>query len=197
MRAIPNILTAFRGFVVSPVLVAYFYYESTHVIFSPARTWAHAICLALVVLGVLSDFDGSIARRFGWESKWGQTFDPLADKLFGLAMLAVVCLYFDDWRLELIVTPVIIIFAYSVTTTVMRMYGMISAPSRIAQWKTGVLMAAKIVFMLAITLELWKWEAWVYYAGAVLVWMTAIMCFFCMLRYLSQNRRQVRAVPAE
>jgi len=68
LRFLPNLLTVGRMVVVPPMawLLLSGYYD-----------WA----LGLAVFAGVSDLlDGWLARRYGWQTRWGGVLDPLADK---------------------------------------------------------------------------------------------------------------------
>ncbi|NEZ03269.1 CDP-alcohol phosphatidyltransferase family protein [Wenzhouxiangella sp. XN201] len=70
---LPNLLTIGRMLVVPPMVWLLLIGE---------YQWA----LALAVFAGVSDLlDGWLARRFGWQTRWGGVFDPLADKLLMMA----------------------------------------------------------------------------------------------------------------
>ena len=78
MRFIPNIITCARLLLALPI------------------TWAlcngsFEIALALfVVAGVSDGLDGWLARRYGWQSRFGAFLDPAADKmLMGLVFIVL------------------------------------------------------------------------------------------------------------
>lgn len=64
------------------------------------------IALIVFVVAALTDwYDGWVARRFGYISRWGKFFDPLADKIFAsAAMLAYVWLgLLDGWMVWIVI----------------------------------------------------------------------------------------------
>jgi cardiolipin synthase (CMP-forming) len=70
---LPNLLTVGRMIVVPPIV---------WLLLTEQYQWA----LALAIFAGLSDLlDGWLARRFGWQSKFGSFADPLADKLLMVA----------------------------------------------------------------------------------------------------------------
>lgn len=81
MYNIPNLLTLFRMFSIPIIIISlipqsYFY------------NWAAVI---LYAVACLSDFlDGYIARKFKIESKFGQLFDPIADKILVISVLFIL-----------------------------------------------------------------------------------------------------------
>ena len=81
MKALPNIISVFRIFLV-PVFVAAYIFDENPVKYS-----------AIIVYAVagLSDFlDGFLARRFNAQSKLGKLLDPLADKL--MTFTVMICI---------------------------------------------------------------------------------------------------------
>jgi cardiolipin synthase len=78
MHQLPNLLTLLRLALVLPI---------AGLLLSERYSQA----LSLFVIASLSDaLDGFLARRFGWTSRLGKLFDPLADKL--LLVTSVICL---------------------------------------------------------------------------------------------------------
>ena len=69
MHHIPNIISAFRIFLVLPI--AFHLYQ---------ESWK--VALVLIFIAGLSDaLDGFLARKFSWQSRLGSFLDPIADKL--------------------------------------------------------------------------------------------------------------------
>ena len=69
MRHIPNILTVLR--LLGTVPVVWLILE---------RRFIEALVTSFLI-AVTDSIDGWLARRFGWQSKFGALMDPLADKL--------------------------------------------------------------------------------------------------------------------
>ncbi|MFN0105973.1 MAG: CDP-alcohol phosphatidyltransferase family protein, partial [Bryobacteraceae bacterium] len=68
MRHIPNLLTVLR-IIATPVILN--------------RIWERDLDTALVLFflsGMTDTIDGTLARRYGWTSKFGAFVDPIADK---------------------------------------------------------------------------------------------------------------------
>lgn len=66
---LPNVLTVARILAVAPLIVC-------------LLTGRYSLALALAVFAGITDaLDGWLARRFGWQSRFGGFADPLADKL--------------------------------------------------------------------------------------------------------------------
>lgn len=68
MRHIPNVLTVLR-ILATPVILY--------------RIWERDLDLALILFflsGMTDTIDGTLARRYGWGSRFGAFIDPIADK---------------------------------------------------------------------------------------------------------------------
>ncbi|MBI1806442.1 MAG: CDP-diacylglycerol--glycerol-3-phosphate 3-phosphatidyltransferase [Ignavibacteria bacterium] len=94
--SIPNSLTIFR-ILLTPVFIILLFSESS---------FLKQIALVVYIVAALTDFyDGWVARRYGYVSRWGKFLDPLADKilsaaaLFSFAYLRLV----DVWMVWVIV----------------------------------------------------------------------------------------------
>jgi cardiolipin synthase len=68
VRHIPNLLTILRLFA-TPVIVLQIL----------SRDFRPALIL-FAAAGLTDTADGTLARRFGWSSRWGALMDPIADK---------------------------------------------------------------------------------------------------------------------
>ncbi len=125
---IPNFLTIFR-IIITPLFVYSF--------FQPGLTWRFAMFLIFLFSTITDKVDGSLARKYGWESALGKFLDPLADKV--LITSAFICLIFVDY-IDIWMVAVIVIRDFFVTW--LRSYGQkIKKPIKtleIARWKTGV-----------------------------------------------------------
>jgi len=94
--SIPNSLTIFR-IILTPVFVILLFAESS---------FLKQISLVVYVVAALTDwYDGWVARRYGYVSRWGQFLDPLADKILALAALFsfVYLNLIDGWMVWIIV----------------------------------------------------------------------------------------------
>ena len=86
---IPNILTVLR-IILTPV---FYYFLVQHKL---------TLGLLIFIIVALTDIaDGYIARKFGWESKFGQALDPFADKfMVAFALIAILKAYeFPTWAI--------------------------------------------------------------------------------------------------
>lgn len=127
-RHIPNILTIFR-ILITPLFVYSF--------FQPGLGWRIIMFFIFLFSTITDKVDGSLARKYGWESALGKFLDPLADKV--LITSAFICLIFVDY-IDIWMVAIIVIRDFVVTW--LRSYGQkIKQPIKtleIARWKTGV-----------------------------------------------------------
>ncbi|MBA4313214.1 MAG: CDP-diacylglycerol--glycerol-3-phosphate 3-phosphatidyltransferase [Chlorobiaceae bacterium] len=100
--SIPNSLTALR-IILTPVFVILLFDESSF--------WKQIALLVYIVAALTDWYDGWVARKYGYVSRWGQFFDPLADKILSLAALFSFAYLnlIDAWMVWIIVVRDIII----------------------------------------------------------------------------------------
>jgi HAD superfamily phosphatase (TIGR01668 family) len=117
--------------------------------------WLPLLPLALVAFA--SDFfDGWLARRWKVVSTFGMAFDPLADKVVCLVLLAIAAVYVQDWYWALFT-----IFAvYDVFTMTTRFISPRPMPaSKVAKLKTALLMVGLICMILGMYATVLAWLA--------------------------------------
>lgn len=100
--SIPNSLTALR-ILLTPVFVILLFDESSF--------WKQIALLVYIVAALTDWYDGWVARKYGYVSRWGQFFDPLADKILSLSALFSFAYLnlIDVWMVWIIVARDIII----------------------------------------------------------------------------------------
>jgi CDP-diacylglycerol--glycerol-3-phosphate 3-phosphatidyltransferase len=111
MLTLSNRLTLFR-IVLTPVFV--------FLLFSSGSFARIALVFVLCIASLTDWYDGYLARRFGYVTKWGQFLDPLADKIFitaGFLSFSVLG-YVRLWM-------VLVILVRDFLITGFRFYGMI------------------------------------------------------------------------
>lgn len=93
---LPNSLTLLRV-LLTPLFIA--------LLFSDSSFWKQIALLVYIVAALTDWYDGWVARKFGYISRWGKFFDPLADKILSSAALfAFVYLgLVDAWMVWIIV----------------------------------------------------------------------------------------------
>jgi len=83
IHQLPNSITIIRIVLVFPVLWC-------------LLTQRYDVALILFAIAGFSDgLDGYLARRFHWQSRFGEIADPLADKF--MLVSAFTCLWWDGW----------------------------------------------------------------------------------------------------
>ncbi len=118
--SIPNSLTILR-IALTPLFVTLLFSESSAL---------KQLALGVYIIAALTDwFDGWVARRYGYVSRWGKFLDPLADKvLSAAAILSFVYLRLvDAWMVWVIISRDLII-------TTLRSY---------AEWKNEPIVTSK------------------------------------------------------
>ncbi|HUB93386.1 MAG TPA: CDP-alcohol phosphatidyltransferase family protein [Verrucomicrobiae bacterium] len=123
--------------------------------------------LPLALLAFVSDFlDGWLARRWRVVSTFGMAFDPLADKIVCLTLLAVAAVYIEGWYWVLFA-----LFAvYDVFTMTMRFVSSRPMPaSKTAKLKTALLMVGLVAMILG------KYTPILAFVAAVLLAVAAVL----------------------
>ncbi len=94
--SIPNSLTTFR-IILTPVFAL--------CLFSESSFWKQISLIVYVVAGLTDWYDGWVARKYGYVTRWGKFLDPLADKILSLtALFSFVYLnLIDGWMVWVIV----------------------------------------------------------------------------------------------
>jgi cardiolipin synthase len=135
MRNLPNIMTATR-LLTLPLLVLLMMIDTA---------WAAWSALALYTLGCITDWlDGYVARKYHLESSFGKFLDPIADKIFVMAVLVTLIAngHVTGWW----IVPVLLILAREFLISGLREFlgpKNIQVPvTRLAKWKTGFQMTS-------------------------------------------------------
>ena len=112
------------------------------------------ICAALFIGTALTDmFDGKIARRDGLVTDFGKFLDPVADKFMVIGALFVILYKFENLKIAMIFTLIIIVFR-ELAVTSMRLVvstgeGIVIAANYLGKIKT----VSQIVFISTVFLE--------------------------------------------
>jgi len=106
-KQIPNILTVLRLVLVVPIMVLFFWIQTS----AQIQVWV----LALTILASLTDWlDGWSARKFNCVSDFGKIHDPLADKWLTVLYLPLVALGMIHFL------PVTLLWLKDITSTYLR-----------------------------------------------------------------------------
>ncbi|WP_164931729.1 CDP-alcohol phosphatidyltransferase family protein [Dyella sp. M7H15-1] len=141
------------------------------------RQWPSALAL-VAVAGVSDGVDGFLARRYGWQSRWGGILDATADKL-----LLVCCFVILAWLSEIPMWLAVIVCGRDAVITLgallwRLLIGRIDPhPSLLS--KACTLM--QIVYLLAVLLTLIHWPM---PAISLFVWPVAVLCVLSGLDYV-------------
>lgn len=135
MRNLPNYLTISR-LVALPFLLILMFID---------REWAAWLAVALYTISAVTDWlDGYAARRMNFVSAFGKFLDPIADKIFVMAV--IMCLIatgkLDGWW---IIAPLLIMSREFLISGLREFLGPlnITVPvSKLAKWKTASQMTA-------------------------------------------------------
>jgi len=96
LRLLPNLISLTRIVLVWPIAVFYS-------IPTPLAYWT---VLLLIVISYISDFiDGFVARQLSQQSRLGLVLDPVADKIWTIAMVFLIYFYrgFPMWIMAVII----------------------------------------------------------------------------------------------
>lgn len=175
MRALPNILTLSRIFMV-PMLVALLW----------DRHWANGYLAAFALyalMGITDYFDGYLARAQGTVSKLGVFLDPIADKIM---VAAVILMLVDTNFIEgFNIIPALVILLREIAVSGLREFlasAKVSLPvSQLAKWKTTFQIVALGSLILAGGLPHWHLPTQV---GVVTLWLAAILTLITGWDYL-------------
>ena len=122
---LPNLLTVARMIVVPPIV---------WLLLIEQYQWA----LALAVFAGVSDLlDGWLARRFGWQSRFGSFADPLADKLLMMAtyLTLAALAYLPWWLVGLVILRDLIIVGGGLFYHV-RFEKVVAEPTQLSRFNT-------------------------------------------------------------
>jgi len=87
---LPNLISITRIVIIIPTVI----------LFPPVTMQERWVVVGLLIAAYLSDmFDGLFARKFNQRSKLGLVLDPLADKLWTIAVVTLLCRHRDlpEW----------------------------------------------------------------------------------------------------
>ncbi len=137
----------------APAMILSSELAATHALASMQyRQFWGGIGLVVFVLAAFSDWlDGSLARRWNAQSRFGRLLDPIADKLaIGLPLLAIAAA--SEWALP-VALPVFVIIFRDVLITVLRFVGLGAGAMKVsiaAKIKTAYEMLVVAFFLFAL-----------------------------------------------
>lgn len=164
MQNIPNILTIFRIFLTFLMLFVIIYRPIPAFVDS---SWINYMaCLIFCIASITDFFDGYIARVYNVKSKFGEIFDPLADKMLILGAFIGLLLLdrANPWAVFLILSREFFITGLRVMAA---SDGKNVAANNLGKYKTGFQITA-IAFLLA---DLFP-------GGEVLLWVAVFVTLY-------------------
>lgn len=154
--------------------------------------WAAWSCLALYVVGALTDFlDGWLARRLNQSSAFGAFIDPLSDKIFVVTtMLMLVAVDRID-RFSALAVAVILIREFTVSglREYMGQKDLKLPVTKLAKWKTAAQMTALGVLIVAPYVFLGQ------IIGSLLLLAAAVLTVMTGWDYLKTGLDHMRKMP--
>ena len=141
--SLPNQLTVLRIFL-SPVFV--------FLLLAGGARNTQLAAIVFIIASMTDWYDGHIARKYGYVTRWGKFLDPLADKILTSSafMSFVVLQHMKLWMVGVIIGRDVMI------TALRSMAMLVDRPmqtSNIAKWKTTSQMALIILILLYINFE--------------------------------------------
>ena len=144
---IPNTLTVLRLIAAPGLAVMFLYFDR------PAADW---YALALFVVAAVTDYvDGSLARAWKQESRFGAMLDPIADKAMVVIAIVVITGY-SGMKPSLILPATVILFREVFVSGLREFLGAkagLLAVTKLAKWKTTAQMVAIAVLFLGTGLD--------------------------------------------
>ena len=172
MWNIPNLLTAFRIFLI-PVFLVVFYLPYEY-----ATTLA---ALIFVVAAITDALDGWVARKLDQMTKFGAFFDPVADKIMVAAALIVVV---EDYSSLWITVPGLIIISRELIVSALREWmAEIGKRATVAVSSMGKLKT--VAQMVALTGLLWQVNTLVNVLATMALYVSAILTLWSMYVYMN------------
>ncbi len=146
-----------------------------------ASQWSAVLVYATIAFA--TDWvDGILARHWRVVSTFGTFTDPLADKAVCLAVLWPVALHYNEWPYWICA---VVISLYDICTITMRLFirrttGMTINASKLAQWKTALLMGGLSLVVTGIIVESiantpTAWQNGIRYSGIGLLFCASML----------------------
>jgi len=146
--------------------------------------WTPYLAFAIFVVAALTDLlDGYLARRLNQRTRFGEIFDPIADKLVVCTALVLLIAWQRLNGLMLIPALVILLRELYVSGVREEMAGrtLRLAVSPSAKWKTGLQLTAISLLLLGV-----NWSAagvLTFHAGLAMLWLAAVLSLYSAWRY--------------
>ena len=183
---LPNQLSILR-IILTPIFIFFLLFD---------RYYFEQVATFVFIIASLTDwYDGYIARRYGYVSKWGKFLDPLADKV--LISSALISFWILNY-IKLWVVLVIVLRDFLVTG--LRFYAIETrkpvVTGNLAKWKTFSQMLLIYLILIYINiisisgLDSQRFQNLIDKAALLVTFFTALTGVV----YLFENRRHIRAI---
>ena len=171
MLNIPNILTAFRIFLI-PIFVLLYYLP---------LTWsAPAAAFIFWLAGVTDILDGYLARRLNQQTTFGAFLDPVADKIMVAVSLVMIV---EHYAVIWITIPAMIMICREIIISALRewMAELGQRASVAVSWVGKIKTAAQ---MLALFLLIWQHSREMEWVGFACLYIATVLTLWSMVVYL-------------
>ncbi|SFD68742.1 CDP-diacylglycerol--glycerol-3-phosphate 3-phosphatidyltransferase [Pseudoalteromonas denitrificans] len=171
MWNIPNIITAFRIFLI-PIFVVVFYLP---------YSWAFFGAAFIFWLAAVTDIlDGYLARKLEQSTPFGAFLDPVADKVMvSVALILLVQHYQSIW----ITIPTVIIIGREIIVSALREWMAEQGKrGRVAVSQLGKIKT--LAQMLSIMGLTWQLAPWMTYLSYACLYVATVLTFWSMVQYL-------------
>lgn len=179
MRYLPNILTIIRIFLTIVMLVVIIYGGKIFPSWVDSSWINYLACLTFCIASLTDFYDGYIARKYNVKTKFGEVFDPLADKMLilGAFIGLLVIQRANPWAIFLILSREFFISGLRVMAAG---NGENIAANSLGKYKTGFQIAA-IAFLLA---DLFP-------GGEFLLWCATFITIYSGFSYTKQYYKSI------
>ena len=166
MRAVPNIISAFRICLVPVFIITYF---------SGVRDSKIYAALVYAIATISDFFDGFLARKYNVSSNLGKVLDPLGDKLMTIAVLASITIdmLIPVWAVILVVSKEVVM---AIGGFVIHKKASVEIPPSNIIGKTSTV----VFFLVCITLMLFNVPP---VASVILITIAIGLTFFALVSY--------------
>ncbi|WP_354624892.1 CDP-diacylglycerol--glycerol-3-phosphate 3-phosphatidyltransferase [Psychromonas sp. MME2] len=171
MLNIPNILTAFRIFLI-PIFVLLYYL--------PFHWSAPAAAFIFWLAGITDVLDGYLARRLNQQTSFGAFLDPVADKIMVAVSLVMIV---EHYAVIWITIPAMIMICREIIISALRewMAELGQRASVAVSWVGKIKTAAQ---MLALFLLIWQHSIEMEWVGFFCLYIATVLTLWSMVVYL-------------
>jgi CDP-diacylglycerol--glycerol-3-phosphate 3-phosphatidyltransferase len=171
MLNIPNILTAFRIFLI-PIFVLCYYLPVT---------WSAPVAAFIFwIAGVTDILDGYLARRLNQSTPFGAFLDPVADKIMVAVSLVMVV---EHYAVIWITIPAMIMICREIIISALREW-MAELGERASVAVSSLGKVKTVSQMMALFLLIWQYSVEMEWIGFTFLYMATALTLWSMFIYL-------------